>query len=295
MGVEFFRRSVELANQYLRPGQRASYTIQTNGTLIDEEWAAFFKDHGVLVGISIDGPQALHDAYRVNKGGKGSFTDVMRGLDHLRERRGRLERPDDRACRQRRSRPRALPLPARRMPGALHPVHPDHRAAARPRAGRRARDVMARSAPVPAGRLAGHTPLGQRRAVRPLPDRRLRGVGATRRRRGLRPDVRRRARELGRRAAWTVRALRDVRARTRARAHRRSLFRAITSSSRVIASATSRSRTCSRSSPRSSRCSSASTSGTRCRSTASTATSVSRATEAAPRIASFRRRPATPA
>ena len=84
MGVEFFRRSVELANQYLRPGQRASYTIQTNGTLIDEEWAAFFKDNGVLVGISIDGPQALHDAYRVNKGGKGSFTDVMRGLDHLR-------------------------------------------------------------------------------------------------------------------------------------------------------------------------------------------------------------------
>src|SRR4249919_1901914 len=48
MGVEFFRRSVELANQYLRPGQRASYSIQTNGTLIDEEWAAFFKDNAVL-------------------------------------------------------------------------------------------------------------------------------------------------------------------------------------------------------------------------------------------------------
>ena len=44
MGVEFFRRSVELANRYLRPGQRAAYTIQTNGTLIDEEWAAFFKE-----------------------------------------------------------------------------------------------------------------------------------------------------------------------------------------------------------------------------------------------------------
>ena len=85
MGVDFFRRSVELANQYLRPGQRAVYTIQTNGTLIDEEWAAFFKENSVLVGISIDGPQALHDAYRVNKGGKGSFTDVMRGLGHLRE------------------------------------------------------------------------------------------------------------------------------------------------------------------------------------------------------------------
>ena len=73
MGVDFFRRSVELANRYLRPGQRAVYTIQTNGTLIDEEWAEFFKEHGFLVGISIDGPHELHDAYRVNKGGKGSL------------------------------------------------------------------------------------------------------------------------------------------------------------------------------------------------------------------------------
>jgi uncharacterized protein len=84
MGVEFFRRSVELANQYLGPGQRAVYTIQTNGTLIDDEWAAFFRDNNVLVGISIDGPQALHDTYRVNKGGAGSFAEVMRGLGHLR-------------------------------------------------------------------------------------------------------------------------------------------------------------------------------------------------------------------
>jgi uncharacterized protein len=84
MGVEFFRRSVELANQYLQPGQRAAYTIQTNGTLLDEEWAAFFKEHDFLVGISIDGPRELHDAYRVNKGGKGSFDQVIRGLEHLK-------------------------------------------------------------------------------------------------------------------------------------------------------------------------------------------------------------------
>jgi len=83
MGLEFFERSVELAEQYLKPGQRASYTIQTNGTLLDEEWAAFFKEHEFLVGISIDGPRAMHDAYRVNKGGKGSFDQVMRGLEHL--------------------------------------------------------------------------------------------------------------------------------------------------------------------------------------------------------------------
>ena len=69
---------------YLRPGQRAAYTIQTNATLLDEEWAAFFKEHDFLVGVSIDGPRELHDAYRVDKGGKGSFDKVMRGLDALR-------------------------------------------------------------------------------------------------------------------------------------------------------------------------------------------------------------------
>lgn len=84
MGLDFFRRSVELAERHLKPGQRAAYTIQTNGTLLDEEWAAFFKEHDVLVGISIDGPREMHDAYRVNKGGKGSFDQVMRGLAVLR-------------------------------------------------------------------------------------------------------------------------------------------------------------------------------------------------------------------
>jgi uncharacterized protein len=85
MGLDFFRRAVELAARYLRPGQRAVHTIQTNGTLLDEAWAAFFREHAFLVGISIDGPRELHDAYRVNKGGKGSFDDVMRGLAHLRD------------------------------------------------------------------------------------------------------------------------------------------------------------------------------------------------------------------
>ena len=83
MGMEFFRRSVELAREHLRPGQRVEYTIQTNATLLDEEWAALFKEHDFLVGVSIDGPRELHDAYRVNKGGKGSFDQVMAGLGHL--------------------------------------------------------------------------------------------------------------------------------------------------------------------------------------------------------------------
>src|SRR4051794_40145660 len=84
MGLEFFRRSVELADQYLKPGQRAVYTIQTNGTLLDEEWAAFFKANHFLVGISIDGSRELHDTYRVNKGGRGSFDQVIRGLECLK-------------------------------------------------------------------------------------------------------------------------------------------------------------------------------------------------------------------
>jgi uncharacterized protein len=85
MGVEFFRRSVALAHAYLKPGQRAVYTIQTNATLLDEEWAAFFAENDVLVGVSIDGPRDLHDTYRVDKGGKGSFDKVMRGLGFLRD------------------------------------------------------------------------------------------------------------------------------------------------------------------------------------------------------------------
>ena len=83
MGVEFFERSVELANRYLQPAQRAAYTIQTNATLLDAEWAQFFKQHDFLVGVSIDGPRALHDAFRVDKGGKGSFDKVVRGLGFL--------------------------------------------------------------------------------------------------------------------------------------------------------------------------------------------------------------------
>ncbi|WP_236244785.1 anaerobic sulfatase maturase [Streptomyces sp. CC210A] len=85
MGLDFFRRSVELARRYARPGQRIVHTLQTNGTLLDADWARFLKDNGFLVGLSVDGPRALHDAYRVDKGGKPTFDRVMRGLRHLRE------------------------------------------------------------------------------------------------------------------------------------------------------------------------------------------------------------------
>jgi uncharacterized protein len=86
MGVEFFERSVQYVARYKRPEQRVSYTIQTNGTRLDDEWCAFFKKHSVLVGLSVDGPRALHDAYRVDKGGQGSFDDVTRRMPTGRSR-----------------------------------------------------------------------------------------------------------------------------------------------------------------------------------------------------------------
>jgi uncharacterized protein len=84
MGLDFFRRSVELAERLKRPSQRISYTIQTNGVLVDEHWAAFFAEHRFLVGLSVDGPRELHDRYRVDKRGLGSFDRVMTGYEHLR-------------------------------------------------------------------------------------------------------------------------------------------------------------------------------------------------------------------
>ena len=60
-----------------------AYTIQTNGTRLNDAWCVFFKRHGFLVGLSIDGPADLHDAYRIDKGGAGTFADVMRGWEML--------------------------------------------------------------------------------------------------------------------------------------------------------------------------------------------------------------------
>ncbi len=85
MGLEFFRRAVELARKYARPGMTVSHSIQTNGTKINGDWARFFKENGFLVGLSIDGPRELHDAYRRDKAGKPTFDKVMRGLGALRE------------------------------------------------------------------------------------------------------------------------------------------------------------------------------------------------------------------
>ena len=85
MGLEFFERVMALVEKYRRPGQQVEHTIQTNGTRLDDAWCAFFKQHGFLVGLSVDGPRALHDTYRVDKGGRGTFGQVMRGWELLRK------------------------------------------------------------------------------------------------------------------------------------------------------------------------------------------------------------------
>ncbi len=85
MGLDFFKQSVAFVNQYRRPDQAIEYTFQTNGVLLDDDWCAFLKAHNFLVGLSVDGPQAMHDTYRVNKGGQGTFKQVMRGWEHLRK------------------------------------------------------------------------------------------------------------------------------------------------------------------------------------------------------------------
>jgi uncharacterized protein len=85
MGVPFFRRAIELQQRYARPGMRVGNALQTNGTLLDDSWGRFLREHDFLVGISVDGPEEMHDAWRRDRRGRGSFQRVMRGLDVLKK------------------------------------------------------------------------------------------------------------------------------------------------------------------------------------------------------------------
>jgi uncharacterized protein len=85
MGVEFYRRAIELQKKYGQPGMVFENTMQTNGTVLDDEWCRFFKENDFLIGISLDGPRELHDTYRRDKGGRGTFDRVMRGLRLLQK------------------------------------------------------------------------------------------------------------------------------------------------------------------------------------------------------------------
>jgi uncharacterized protein len=84
LGVDYFRQIVELEKRYAN-GKRIENTLQTNGVLLDDRWGEFLAENKFLVGLSLDGPRALHDRYRVDKGGKPTFDRVMRGLGYLRK------------------------------------------------------------------------------------------------------------------------------------------------------------------------------------------------------------------
>ncbi len=85
LGLDYFQKIVELQRKHQPPGRRITNGIQTNGVLLDEAWCRFFAAEGFAVGLSLDGPQALHDRYRVTKGQKATFKQVMQGYRLLRE------------------------------------------------------------------------------------------------------------------------------------------------------------------------------------------------------------------
>lgn len=82
MGLDFYRKALELEEKY-RGNKTVHNTIQTNGTLLTPEWADFLKQNGFLVGISVDGPDAVHDRYRRDKGGNPTLGKVIRGVELL--------------------------------------------------------------------------------------------------------------------------------------------------------------------------------------------------------------------
>lgn len=85
MGVDFFKRAVELQKQHGRAGQQLSNTMQTNGVLLDDDWCAFLRENKFLLGISIDGPEEFQNQYRLDMAGRGTFGRVMRGIRKCQE------------------------------------------------------------------------------------------------------------------------------------------------------------------------------------------------------------------
>lgn len=81
---QFYHKALAYQKKHGR-GRRIDNSLQTNGVLLTDDWCKFFKDNNFLIGISIDGPEHCHDVYRKNKGGKGTFRQVMRGIELLQK------------------------------------------------------------------------------------------------------------------------------------------------------------------------------------------------------------------
>ena len=85
MGLDFFKKAIELQKQYAPPGTRVSNGLQTNATLIDQPMAEFFAENNFLLGVSLDGPNRVHNKFRLTIDGKPTHSKVMEGINHLRE------------------------------------------------------------------------------------------------------------------------------------------------------------------------------------------------------------------
>ena len=83
LGIDFFRRALQLQGKHARKGMRIHNSLQTNGVLLDDRWCEFLREHDFLVGLSLDGPINLHDKYRRDKQGGGTFERVCRAMRRL--------------------------------------------------------------------------------------------------------------------------------------------------------------------------------------------------------------------
>ena len=87
LGLDYFRRIVELQRKHCPPGREILNGIQTNGTLLDEEWCDFLEAEGFFVGLSLDGPKELHDRYRTDRQQRATHKSVLQALRLLQRRR----------------------------------------------------------------------------------------------------------------------------------------------------------------------------------------------------------------
>mgnify|MGYP003972507671 CR=1 FL=1 len=84
LGLEFYEKAIKYQKKYAPPGVQIENALQTNGTLLDDEWCNFFKENNFLIGISMDGPPEIHNIYRKDKGKKDSSDNVLNGLNLLK-------------------------------------------------------------------------------------------------------------------------------------------------------------------------------------------------------------------
>jgi uncharacterized protein len=80
MGLKYYQAVIDLCSDLKPSFLQINFIIQSNGTLIDDNWALFFKKHDFVVGVSIDGPKELHDEQRKNKSGKSTFDQTLKGI-----------------------------------------------------------------------------------------------------------------------------------------------------------------------------------------------------------------------